>query len=372
MEFFRLQNRGWKMNNTSTYVKMAKLPSYLLAASFLAIHIAMLILFLVYKIMPMFYFNIFSVIFYMAMFPLIHFNHLRILAVGTFVEVLVHMILAVYFVGWSAGFQITLIGVVILGFYAEYTSRMLEERPVPGIAMGLILFAGYEVSYILTKNYPPRYRLPEAVNFWLQIAWGAAVFLIVILFLKIFVMLAFRSEKRLEKQVAHDSLTGLLTRYFMDDYLKQLMNEPNIDQYWFAMIDIDDFKDVNDTYGHNCGDYVLRTMADIFSHRISGVQVCRWGGEEFLLVGRIEKDMELEVEKLEQLRKSVEAFDFFYEGQHFELTVTIGVAAYQEDQIVQAWVERADKHLYFGKNHGKNQVVTELTDADPEAAVAGA
>jgi diguanylate cyclase (GGDEF)-like protein len=128
-------------------------------------------------------------------------------------------------------------------------------------------------------------------------------------------------------------------------------------RHWLAIIDIDDFKVINDTYGHNCGDEVLKALAAILSNSIPNTEVCRWGGEEFLLLGRIEKDMPTVVELLDRLRSSAEEHSFWYDETRLHLTLTIGVASYEAGQSTTEWINSADKNLYAGKKSGKNKVV---------------
>ena len=124
------------------------------------------------------------------------------------------------------------------------------------------------------------------------------------------------------------------------------------------MMDIDDFKLVNDTYGHLCGDYVLKEIAFLMHRENVDAVLSRWGGEEFLIVGFSDGDMQIHLARLEQLRKSIEEHDFTYEDTHLKITVTIGVAEYAPGESTDEWIGRADMNLYEGKRSGKNKVVS--------------
>ena len=124
---------------------------------------------------------------------------------------------------------------------------------------------------------------------------------------------------------------------------------------WLALLDIDDFKKVNDTYGHNCGDYILHEIGDMAKRICKGCTVCRWGGEEFIILSdKPDHDTEL----LEVLRKRIESEIFCFEDKELHISVTLGVKKYDGSLTNDAWISAADELLYYGKKHGKNQVVT--------------
>ena len=317
----------------------------------------MLALFWQYGITPMVYFNCFSIAFYLLMFVCLHRGLWGVYVVGTYLEVLAHMYCAVLFVGWDSGFQITLIGMNILVFYAEYVLRSKRNRHLPALPFSLMGMGLYLGSFVITKLSPPAYALPSDVSFWLQIAWGVIVFVINITFLQIFVLLTFHSEEWLNAQANHDTLTGLPNRHHMMDYLTQAKNDTGLHDRWAAMVDIDDFKRINDTYGHNCGDEALKSLAEILTGMGAQVECCRWGGEEFLLVGKLDGEGKVPTGDIERLRTAVEGHFFWYKHQRLSFTITIGAAPYEQGQSVSEWINAADHLLYEGKQGGKNCVV---------------
>jgi diguanylate cyclase (GGDEF)-like protein len=200
---------------------------------------------------------------------------------------------------------------------------------------------------IVDHHHIPPYLMPAESAYRLKLAWAVTVFIITIFFLQLFAYLASGVQKQLAEEAMHDKLTCLYNRYYMNDFLERAVKSSGS---WLAIVDIDDFKQVNDIYGHNCGDYVLKTMADLL--RRCEAEVCRWGGEEFLLVGE-----NAGPGWLDDFRRQVEEFEFLYEGQKLHLTITIGVAAGRPDDSMETWVNRADMKLYEGKTTGKNKVV---------------
>lgn len=133
----------------------------------------------------------------------------------------------------------------------------------------------------------------------------------------------------------------------------------NSEKYAIIIGDIDDFKRINDTYGHNVGDEVLKVVSDIYKEAVrSDDIVCRWGGEEilvFLSSASKEQAVNVGTRILERIR-SVEMSSF--EDDKFFVTMTLGVATSDEACEFNEAVRRADTRLYVGKSAGKNQIVS--------------
>jgi diguanylate cyclase (GGDEF)-like protein len=118
-------------------------------------------------------------------------------------------------------------------------------------------------------------------------------------------------------------------------------------------LDIDYFKKINDTYGHDTGDKVLETMSSIFRVSIRGFDsLIRWGGEEFLLIAPT-TDLEKAGLLAERLRKIIENQSFDTAGK---ITISLGVASFRSDDNKDSIVKRADEALYVAKRNGRNRV----------------
>ena len=123
------------------------------------------------------------------------------------------------------------------------------------------------------------------------------------------------------------------------------------------MVDVDDFKKVNDTYGHSCGDYVLFTLATIMQTvSPSRTDIARWGGEEFvlLLYGQTREEA---LEQIQNLRRAIASYHFHYSDYDFRITATFGLCFSDENADFTALVNLADERMYCGKKNGKNTVV---------------
>lgn len=172
----------------------------------------------------------------------------------------------------------------------------------------------------------------------------------------------------LEKDLIHDSLTLLKTRAFFEEearvYLDSVLNvKEGQRKEWFGFrhlsfifLDIDHFKNINDTYGHAVGDMVLKKVAETIQKGLrQGDTASRWGGEEMvvLLLGANESDA---VHKAEDIRHSVEAL-VFTDHPDLKVTISSGVASAEEGLSLDALVKRADEALYSAKESGRNKVV---------------
>lgn len=337
----------------ATLSKRVQWIAYAMAGLFLLIHVAMILIFFFCGVVPMVYVNIGSIAFYGVMIFLIVRKHYAAFVIATYVEINVHMGLAIVYTGWNVGFQITLIGIVLLLFFCEYIARTLKLRYIPSLFLAPLSFLIYIGAYVASVVYPAPYPLPSGMNIALEVSWAVVVFSIMCAILWLFVSTTTSSQTKLTNEVVHDKLTGLPNRYYAAAYFAKFQEMRSPRRHWAALADIDDFKIINDTYGHNCGDYVLKTIASLFLEMQQGVEICRWGGEEFLFVG---EEATNPAEYLRLLSEKVRDHLFQYEGTEFHLTLTIGFAWKDPKQSIDEWINNADRKLYEGKKDGKNRI----------------
>ncbi|WLD93239.1 GGDEF domain-containing protein [Alkalihalobacillus sp. AL-G] len=163
----------------------------------------------------------------------------------------------------------------------------------------------------------------------------------------------------MEKLAKTDSLTGLYNQISFHQYLDELLKHHA--QHGFslqmAIFDLDNFKQVNDTYGHRAGDQVLKELSDLIKREITPDDfAARYGGEEFIVLF-IGKPMERTMELVELIRTKIEQLSFSaLDGSH--VTVSIGVKDYHRSVEKEQFFEKADSLLYKAKRSGKNQVKT--------------
>lgn len=174
------------------------------------------------------------------------------------------------------------------------------------------------------------------------------------------------SNDELHRAASTDPLTGLSNRRSIMTVLEK--EEKRHKRYGtvFSVIitDIDGFKKFNDTFGHACGDFILKHLGEIFRRTVRPTDsVCRWGGEEFLLL-LPETDAREAAQMGERLRKAVEKDVFLFEEENHKVTMTFGVSCIENGSSAASIIANADEALYYGKNNGKNRVVlyAELVD----------
>lgn len=162
--------------------------------------------------------------------------------------------------------------------------------------------------------------------------------------------------KELLNQAHTDPLTGLYNRRYADAFFENLSGGAAGAGYSVAMIDIDDFKQINDTLGHKVGDEVLRFLSDLLKDNLRKSDlIVRWGGEEFLVV-LYNTNKTIAYGILEKIRKTIEQSSVETSGGDVRFTVTIGVSELRLAEP-QGSIEKSDKNLYIGKNSGKNVVI---------------
>lgn len=165
--------------------------------------------------------------------------------------------------------------------------------------------------------------------------------------------------KLVEKQARTDCLTQCYNKTMFNELLAVEIKKADRHDYTFSMIilDIDNFKSVNDTFGHLVGDYVLKKIAAICAQHIRESDVfARWGGEEFCIL-LPQTTLENAVAVADKLRRILAAYDF---GEAGHQQCSFGVAEYSRDNQQSDLVRQADEALYYAKHNGKNRVAAYL------------
>ena len=140
----------------------------------------------------------------------------------------------------------------------------------------------------------------------------------------------------------YDSLTGLYNRNYFVRLLTEFLRRAKEDNRLVSVlvIDIDDFKKINDSFGHNVGDDALKMLARTIVNKARGVELsyCRWGGEEFLLLGKC-VDGEVPKNFLDELRVEINSKSFWTSKGSGRMTVTIGAGKYKVGQDYKEWIK---------------------------------
>ena len=261
-------------------------------------------------------------------------------------------------VGWNYGAQHLMIPMLMLCFFNIY------EPPALKLTTLLLVVLCWTAMFIYSLNNPGLYTLDKNLTIFYQVLNSLTLFdILAIDFITFSSSMQERereltiNNQALHREAGTDALTQLPNRRTMLDAMNAFMEANPNEPYSVAIADIDFFKKVNDTYGHNCGDYTLKELARLFMESAEAkYMVCRWGGEEFCFfmpgmnldeAGFIMNDICSAVRKLQ----------LHFGDVDFNITITIGVEEYDFRSTKDAVLERADRKLYMGKVHGRNQVV---------------
>ena len=254
--------------------------------------------------------------------------------------------------GYKIGMHLYCMSMIPIIFYTEYMADKMGKARVNAFVVSGFIAIGYLISTGYSAFLGPIYNVDNSIAgaFWIFNSVIVLAFLVI--YSRLMLSLIGDYENKLKETALIDRLTGLYNRHYMIGRLESAAKEA---PYFIAMLDIDDFKKINDRYGHNAGDYVLVNVARIMKENCRNSKISRWGGEEFLILtpGDIAGGASL----IEQLRSAVEKEDFSFGEDHIKVTITAGLADYTGDVSVDKWVNTADENLYKGKKSGKNKVV---------------
>lgn len=173
--------------------------------------------------------------------------------------------------------------------------------------------------------------------------------------------------QRVFQMAMNDSLTETLTKSAITYHLETIIQNES-EKFSVILVDIDHFKQVNDTYGHIAGDFVLHQVATVLKNSIlqTGALIGRFGGEEFLIV-LPDKSLEEALQIAEQARMAIELEVVQWKEHAISITASFGLTGWCVDdssspEPVQSLLERADKALYQAKNEGRNRVCSRNVD----------
>ena len=333
---------------------------------FLIFHIGLMGFFVFFQIVPMIIMDTVAILLYLFCYIRTKKGHGLLLAFNLcYAEIMLHAVASVLLLGVDSGFTLYIIAMLPLGYYVSYNFKYGEKTVNPMIyiiiSVGTFFFARIASVYV-----EPMYSYGDIMvdRVIYMVNYSIAVIAIVVFFSTLINQIRFlenvhiNQNKKLEELSKTDTLTGLANRRSIEEMCALI--EEGYDEYALILGDIDDFKRVNDTYGHDVGDIVLKAVADVFKKAVRGEDiVCRWGGEEILifLPGCPLNNAQY---RAGQILKNISNIQFEAE-EHlpFHVTMTLGVAISEKSEDFMDVVKKADERLYYGKRNGKNQVVWE-------------
>ena len=331
--------------------------------SIAGVHTALIFLFYYMQVYPMFFFNIASVTLYISCSFLVRRNLYLKVFLLTFAEIVLHSFVATLFVGWQFGFPLYIIALVPCSYYVLYTVKTGRRKIFIATILALFSFASFIGCRIFSLFVMPVYQsfdpTLEAViyNFNTICTYVFLIFFSVsfILEMQNFTRKLEQQNMRLEELANVDPLTGLFNRRYAYAYMENMVKRN--EAFYIMMCDIDDFKKLNDSYGHDFGDIVLKGVSLIVQEEIAEQgNAFRWGGEEILIFCD-NPDAEKAHTLAENIRKRLSEHAFDFNAQPVHSSLTIGVFRYSPGDNIEKTISTADENLYIGKGRGKNIVI---------------
>ena len=262
--------------------------------------------------------------------------------------------------GWACMFQVYIFLFVMLAWYdSQKNNRAKIIYSAIGMAAGIVVYAASGKDKVILEMNTSPYIYIGAIN---MAICGICM---------CFILHSFSAQyqsterklylynKKLKQIAGMDPLTQLMNRRSAMEEINEITEnyESMGKSVSIAIGDIDFFKHVNDTYGHDCGDYVLKSLAMIFTETMKkNGFVARWGGEEFLFVFDTKNGDEASM-VLEALRERIENTALYFNSITFSVTMTFGLEEYSSNRGVDDTIKSADNKLYMGKEGGRNRVV---------------
>lgn len=336
-------------------------------------HLTFLVIFFVIKLYTMTIFNVFSVTLYIVMGALCTKDSFEKRALNwiraMYFEISVHAFLCTLFLGADTCFFLYMmmtIPVVLYYLFLTCSNDVFKRWTIIFMLVSLVLLAaGLIIDHFCTPVYFATRRelsvfetdMIRAVNiaFNLVLLFGFST--LFILEIHSLIKKLNETNERLNFTATHDALTGLYNRYSLNGMLSELKNSS--EPFCIVMGDIDDFKKVNDTYGHECGDIVLKKVSQTIMNGLpENSTACRWGGEEILMIMHGTSDVCLPV--ISRIKSDINSLGLVYEGREVRVSMTFGFAESREGSIVvDDLLNTVDKRLYKGKASGKNVIIVD-------------
>lgn len=310
--------------------------------------------FFVCKATFLIWFSIPTALVYVIGFILIRKEKLDIYVRMVYFWLTLYMSITTICLGYKIGFHLYCLSMIPIIFYTEYMASKIGKRKINAFAVSGIIGFCYLASTGYAACIGPVYKVDNIIAGLFWVFNSVIVLFFLIVYSSIMLKMIGDYEGKLTAIALTDRLTSLNNRHFMVNKLEEAVKKDG--EMFVSMADIDNFKGINDKYGHNAGDYVLKTVAKIMTDTLKDCVISRWGGEEFLVFS----DGSAETKGLdltEQLRKKIEEHNFTFEGNSIEVTITAGVAGFKKGLTVDEWIKEADDKLYYGKRNGKNRVV---------------
>lgn len=354
-------------------LKIDKSLKYMAAAfSGAFMHFTFLVIFIFIKLYTMVAFNVFSVTLYVVMGAMCKRDSFEIHALkwisAMYFEISVHAFLCTLFLGADTCFflyAMMTIPVVLYYLFLTCSNAVFKRWTIIYMLVSLMLLAaGLVVDHFGTPVYFVTRReltvgetdLMRVINIAFNLLLLFGFTFLFILEIHSLIKKLNETNERLNFTASHDALTGLYNRHSLNGKLNELKGSS--EPFCIVMGDIDDFKKVNDNYGHECGDIVLKSVADTIMRNLPETDTaCRWGGEEILLIMHGNAEACLPV--VRRIRVDISSMGLEYSGRPVNVSMTFGFAESGGGTDIDSLLNTVDKRLYKGKASGKNIIIVE-------------
>lgn len=359
-------------NDSAALIKKCSPLFYLVLSGFLFIHLIYIIVFYVVGSTFMAGFNVFSVLFYLTLLCIFYIKKTPEVLNYSIIEICVQAFLAILAFGAGNGFELFLICTVFGSYHLASVMRNRVYLTYMTTGFAFILLVGTRfIPYFLDIS---SFRLYPDIRYldFIFVLNAITAFLVVSVLIYMFFSAVLRDKEKLKLQndrlselANRDSLTQLLNRRAMKQRLEIAADrkQNNNVEFVIAIVDVDDFKQINDKYGHDCGDMVLKNVVGVIKENVRETDyVSRWGGDEILILFN-KSSMSGVVSCVERIHNEIENFRFEYNGEPLIVTITAGICQSDNYFMYQDVILEADRRLYDGKHKGKNRIVYETVSA---------
>lgn len=295
---------------------------------------------------------------YGAVFYCTYHERVKAAAYGLNLLTVLWVIISLYQFGWDLGVQHFLFVLILIDFFLPYWSLRAKLFYVAVMcALRIAMF------YYCTLH-EPLIHTPLNIGYYYQIVNTISIYAIIASygclvssnFLEMEKKLM-ETNKKLRHQAGTDPLTQLMNRLCMIQYAGSHLSGSHEKGVSVAIGDIDHFKKFNDTYGHECGDAVLKTLAELFQKVMQPYgAVARWGGEEFLFLFTESNGDEAYI-ILSKLRDEIKKLEVRYATMHLKVTMTFGLVEIDRTRTFDDNIREADELLYMGKEGGRDRII---------------
>jgi diguanylate cyclase (GGDEF)-like protein len=270
------------------------------------------------------------------------------------VEVAAHAVLATLAIGWDSGFYQYIVLILPVLVVSNVRPLMLK------VGIGMAVAALYLALDWACRGHGAPIGLPHGVLEGLYYFNVVGTMVILIFLAAVYYHLINQAQSALREMASTDPLTRLRNRRAMSEAMRheherQRRSDAPLS---FILCDLDRFKAINDTFGHDAGDAVLKAASRALADGLRQIDaIARWGGEEFLIMLPDTAAAEA-MQVAERLRQRVESQRVALPGAHaLHVSVTLGVATVKPQESIEQAIARADAALYRGKHEGRNRVV---------------